>query len=134
MSCPISVLLVDDNPTFLRIVERYLQQIPGIEVVGSASSGEEALEAVSVRQPQVVLIDLEMPGVGGLATIPRLRALMPEGRIIALTFHDAVSYRDAALGAGAHAFLSKRAMNLDLIPAIQNVAAQNPASADGPTG
>jgi two-component system nitrate/nitrite response regulator NarL len=117
----ISVLLVDDNPTFLRIATHFLQEHDEIVVVGVARGGEEALANVQDLRPQVILIDLIMPGLTGLETIPRLRNALPEVGIIALTVLDNDGYRQAALAAGANDFVSKAAMSTDLLPAIRRV-------------
>ena len=71
--------------------------------------------------PQLVLLDLMMPRPSGLEVIPRLRALLPHVRIIALTLPDTSSYRRAALAAGADAFVAKSSMETDLLPAVQQV-------------
>lgn len=119
---PISVLLVDDNPTFLRIVERYLKKQDAVKVVGTVEGGEEALVEVHRLKPDVVLTDLAMPRVTGMETILRLRAAWPRMGIIALTLLDTDGYRQAALTAGADAFVAKDTLNTELIPTIKTVA------------
>jgi two-component system response regulator DesR len=118
---PISVLLVDDNPTFLRIVERYLKAEEEITVVGAAEGGDEALALVHRLKPDIVLTDLAMPKVSGMETILRMRAAWPKMGIIALTLLDTTGYRQAALTAGADDFVAKDALNTDLLPTIQRV-------------
>jgi len=118
---PISVLLVDDNPTFLRILGDFLGEEEDILVVGMARSGEEALVKAKELRPQVILLDLAMPGLNGFNTIPRLRSMMPDVRIIALTVLDANGYREAALTAGADDFVAKANLNTHLVPAIRRV-------------
>ena len=71
---PISVFLVDDNVTFLRIAARFLRGHREIAIVGTASSGEEALEQVSDLRPEVILLDLNMPGIGGKEFLRRVKA------------------------------------------------------------
>ncbi|MFB0535075.1 MAG: response regulator transcription factor [Anaerolineae bacterium] len=66
---PISVLLVDDNPTFLRIATRLLQEQSDVVVVGTAGEGEEVLAQAQGLQPDIVLIDLTMPGLSGLKSV-----------------------------------------------------------------
>jgi CheY-like chemotaxis protein len=119
---PISVLLVDDNPTFLRVAARFLQAHEGVNVVGTANGGQEALAKAQDLRPQVILLDLAMPDLPGLQAIPRLRELLPQTGIIALTLLDTSGYRQAALSAGADDFIPKAALNTDLLPAIQRVA------------
>jgi DNA-binding NarL/FixJ family response regulator len=124
---PISVLLVDDNPAFLRIVTRFLQEHDDVITVGAAGGGEEALALAQDLQPDIVVIDLAMPGLSGLETIPRLRAVLPKVGIIALTVLDTNSYLQAALEAGANDFVSKTSLNTDLLPAIRRAAQTDPS-------
>jgi len=118
----VRVLLVDDNPTFLRIATRYLEEHEEIAVVASLSGGAEALASVEELRPDVALIDLAMPDLPGLELIPRLRAARPELGIIALTFLDTDGYRQAALAAGADEFVPKPTLITELIPAIRRAA------------
>jgi DNA-binding NarL/FixJ family response regulator len=124
---PISVLLVDDNPAFLRIATRFLQKHDDTVVIGTADGGEEALALAQDLQPDIVLVDLAMPGVSGLETIPRLRAILPKVGIIALTVLDTNSYLQAAIEAGANDFIPKASLNTDLLPAIRRVAQTDPS-------
>jgi len=119
---PISVLLVDDNDTFRHIATRFLQQLGGVSVVGTAAGGMEALERVQNLRPQVILLDLAMPDLPGLEAIPRLRAALPEAGIIVLTMLDTIGYRQAALAAGADDFVPKVTMSTSLLGAIRRVA------------
>jgi DNA-binding NarL/FixJ family response regulator len=119
---PISVLLVDDNPSFLRIATRFLEQHEDVVVVGAAGGGEEALALAQDLEPDIVLIDLAMPGLSGLETIPHLRAVLPGVGIIALTMLDTNSYWQAALAAGADGFVPKASLDTDLLPAMRRVA------------
>ena len=119
---PISVLLVDDNPTFLRIVTRFLQEHDDIQIVGTANDGFGALNQAKTFEPQVVVVDLAMPGMSGLEAIPRLRASLPQTRIIALTLLDTTGYRKAALEAGADVFVPKANLNENLLPTIRQLA------------
>jgi DNA-binding NarL/FixJ family response regulator len=128
---PISVLLVDDNPNFLRIATRFLEQHDDIVVVGAAGGGKEALALAQDLEPDVVLIDLAMPGLSGLETIPRLRAMLPAVGIIALTMLDTNSYRQAALEAEANEFVAKASLDRELVPAIRRVARADPAQPKG---
>lgn len=128
---PISVLLVDDNPAFLHLITRFLQEYDDVAVVGAAGGGEEALALAQDLQPDMVLIDLAMPGLSGLAAIPRLRAMLPEVGIIALTVLNTNSYWEAALAAGANDFVAKASLNTDLLPAIRRVAQGDPSQQGG---
>ena len=120
---PVSVLLVDDNSTFLRLASRFLDMhgYNEVVVVGEAHGGKEALARAQELQPQVVLLDLAMPDLPGLEVIPRVRAMLPEVGIIALTMMGNEFYRKAALAVGADDVVAKAAMSTDLLPAIRRV-------------
>ncbi len=117
----ICVLLVDDHEAFLRVATEFLQRHDDLTVVGAARGGEEALAQAQDLRPQVILVDLNMPGLSGLETIPRLRAMLPEAGIIALTLLDPKVFRQAALAAGADDFVPKANLGTDLLPAIRRV-------------
>jgi DNA-binding NarL/FixJ family response regulator len=117
----IRILLVDDNQTFLDVLTEFLQRQHELVVVGAALSGEEALAQAKDLRPQVVLIDLEMPGLTGLKTIPHLRAMLPAAGIVALAMLNDSVYRQAALAAGADDFALKSTLVADLLPTIQRV-------------
>ncbi len=134
-----SLLLVDDNPTFLRILKRFLaeQGGPEVDVVATAEGGTEALRKAETLKPQLVLMDLAMPDLHGLEVIPRLRHLLPETGIIALTLMSPESYRETALAAGADEFVAKATLDTDLLPAIRRVSASyraRRAEVPGPAG
>jgi DNA-binding NarL/FixJ family response regulator len=120
---PISLLLVDDSATFLRLVSRFLsEQYPDeVVIVGVADGGEAGLAQAHALRPDIVLIDLVMPGLPGLKAIPLLRAALPNLNIIALTLMEPNGYRQAALAAGADEFVSKATLATDLLPAIRRV-------------
>ncbi len=123
----VSVLLVDDEATFLRIETLFLETHYRNEmnIVGTASSGEECLVKAQLLAPEVILIDLNMPGLTGLQTIPLLRIMFPETGIIALTLNDGESARRAVLAAGGNELVSKAGMSTDLMPAIRRVMNQD---------
>jgi len=115
---PIRILLVDDNPMFLGVARDFLQLQTNLSVVGTTRSGEEALNLAKELKPDIVLLDLNMPGLSGLEAIPRLREILPEIKVIALTMMDQAAYQPAALAAGADGFVPKASMCNDLMPAI----------------
>jgi CheY-like chemotaxis protein len=126
-----SILLVDDSPDFLKVASRFLRLLPGLSVAGVADGGYAALTQAAALKPDLVLIDLNMDDLSGLEAIPRLRALLPEARIIALTMMEASSHRQAALDAGADEFVTKARMETDLLPSIEQVM-QSPRTAAEP--
>jgi two-component system nitrate/nitrite response regulator NarL len=115
-------MLVDDHEVFLQTAVDYLERHPELIVVGTALSGEEALARAQDLQPDVILVDLDMPGLNGLETISRLRIILPRTTFIVLTLLDVSSYRSAALAAGAHDFISKSTLSRDLLPGIHRAA------------
>jgi DNA-binding NarL/FixJ family response regulator len=132
----ISVLLVDDNPVFLSIATQFLQTHDDLMVIGAITGGEEALLQAQDLRPDVVLVDLAMPDLSGLEIIPRLRSVLPEAGVIALTTYADDAYRRAALDAGANEFISKTDMGSELLPAIRLAAVadrtgEKPASTHG---
>ncbi|MBI4788388.1 MAG: response regulator transcription factor [Chloroflexi bacterium] len=123
----ISVMLVDDETTFLRIETLFLETHyrNEVNVVGTANTGEECLAKAQLLAPELILIDLNMPGLSGLQTIPLLRIMFPETRIIALTLNDGENSRRAVLAAGGNELVSKATMSTDLMPAIRRVMRQD---------
>ena len=121
MNHSIRILLVDDNPTFLGVAGEFLQLQEGLEVVGAARNIAEALMHARELKPDVILLDMNMPGDSGLDAIPRLQKLSPETKIMILTMMQAEWYRSAALSAGAHDFIAKANIGSELLPAIRRV-------------
>lgn len=117
----IRVLIVDDH-TMVRLgLERLLESYGDIEVVGSASSGEQALQLTSTASPQVVLMDMAMPGMDGIDTTRRLVALHPDVFVIALSTHNDPRQVVGALDAGAHGYLVKDVEPDVLVAGIRSV-------------
>jgi DNA-binding NarL/FixJ family response regulator len=121
---PLSLLLVDDCDLFLRDASLFLQEHHGkeITIVGTTRNTKDALRLVEALEPRVVILDLMLPGLGGLGTVLELRHRKTKASIIVLTRLAASPYRHAALAAGADAFISKTNWVSDLIPAIHHVA------------
>jgi CheY-like chemotaxis protein len=124
-SFKIRVLLVDDNEAFRRVATDFLQGQHELIVVGVTCGGKEALTQAQDLQPQVILTDLDMPGLTGLETISRLRNMLPGVGIIALTLLEGNAYRQAAMAAGADDVVLKAELITDLLPAIRRVTQAN---------
>jgi DNA-binding NarL/FixJ family response regulator len=118
----IKVLLADDQALFREALHILLAAQPDIEVVGEAGNGEEALRLVAEKQPDVVLMDLQMPVLNGVAATRRIHAEFPACRVIALTTYDDDEYVFEGLRAGAIGYLLKDAPAQKLIEAIQAAA------------
>lgn len=119
---PIRVLLADDHAVLRAGLKLLLEAQPDIQVVGEAASGEEAVHCAAELNPDVVLLDLAMPGCGGLACLPRLREACPGARVLVLTMHDDEGYLRQVLKAGGAGYVLKRAADTELIYAIRTVA------------
>lgn len=121
---PIRVVLVDDHALMRQGISTILSVQAGLEVVGEAASGEEALELVPALAPDVVCMDVEMPGIGGLEATRRLVAdPTVTARILVLTTFEREDYLLAALEAGASGFVLKNARPETLVDGIRAVAA-----------
>lgn len=110
------LLLVDDSPVVLESLRRFLEQ-QGFAVV-TLAHGRQATTVVEDVRPAAALVDVEMPEVSGLEVMRELRGTFPDMPVVALTLQDAGAYREAAGRAGASAFVSKSALEQDLIPAL----------------
>jgi DNA-binding NarL/FixJ family response regulator len=113
------VLLADDEPSLRSALRLLLEQEPELTVVGEASESRCAQDQTAVLQPDLLLLDWELPGGVGMALVARLRAMVPMMRIIVLSSRPEV--RPAALAAGADAFVSKGDPPDSLLAAIQAV-------------
>lgn len=115
------ILLADDHAV-VRMGFRLLIEGAGAIVVGEADSGEAALAAYAEHQPDALVMDVSMPGIGGLGALERLRAHHPQARVLMLSAHDDTQIPARALQAGATGYLSKRAHPDELLRAIAEVA------------
>jgi len=115
----ISVLIVDDHRAFGEALAVALDKEDDLEVVVVAVDGESAAEEAEVRQPDVVLVDLQMPGIDGLETSRRIRAVSKETAVVVLTGSDDELALGRAIQAGAHGFLRKTAAVQDLAQAVR---------------
>lgn len=116
-----TLIIVDDNSTFIDVISRYVGNEAGLEIVGTASDGSGAVELARQVKPDLLLLDLGMPGLTGIEVLPLLRVASPKTRIIILTLLDTEAYRSAALKAGADAFISKAALSKQLLPKIHEL-------------
>jgi two-component system invasion response regulator UvrY len=117
----IRVLVVDDHKLVRTGTCRLLADEEGIEIIGQAASGEEAIMAVRDQQPDVVLMDVNMPGIGGLEATRRCLRVDPELKVIAVTIYDQEPYPSQLMGLGAAGYLTKRADVTEMVRAIKKV-------------
>ncbi|NIR32475.1 MAG: UvrY/SirA/GacA family response regulator transcription factor [Gammaproteobacteria bacterium] len=119
----ISVVLVDDHDLVRAGLKRLLEDTRDLRVVAEAGSGEEALRMLRRRRPDVVLMDVNMPGMGGLEATRRLRQLAPEVKVIVVTVHVEQPYPRRLLEAGAAGYLTKGSSLEEIVSAIRAVHA-----------
>jgi two-component system nitrate/nitrite response regulator NarL len=118
----VKLLLVDDHRLFREGIRASLVHFPSIKPVGEATNGKDALRKCKELQPDVVLMDLNMPEMSGLEATPLIREKFPDTKIIVLTVHDNKEYIFKILRAGAHGYLLKDASPEELARAIESVA------------
>ena len=121
MSKNIKVLIVDDHPVVREGLQGLITSEPGLEVIGEAANGTEALAKVLTLQPDIILLDLAMPGKDGIETIIDIKQESPDARILVLTSFDEADKIFAAVKAGALGYLIKDSSPKELIEAIHNV-------------
>jgi len=126
----IRVLLVDDQPIIRRGLRVRFRLEPDLQVVGEASSGTEALTLAQTLTPDVVLMDIEMPELDGIAATAALRQMVPQSAVVILSIYDDVQTRGRAQAAGAVAFVEKRGATDSLLAAIRLAAAQEGKRSD----
>jgi DNA-binding NarL/FixJ family response regulator len=119
----VSVLLADDQPLLRRGFRMIIEAEEDLSVIGEAGDGAEAVRCVQRRPPDVVLMDIRMPGTDGIEATRRITAASPEVRVLVLTTFDLDEYAFGALRAGASGFLLKDVRPAELVSAIRTVAA-----------
>lgn len=122
MATPIRVQVCDDNATVRSAIRRLLEIEPDVIVIGEAASAQDAIIQLRASHPDVLLLDVTMPGRSGLEALPDLRAASPRTRIIVLSLHADPVYARHALAIGAHGYLAKDAA-AELTHAVRNAVA-----------
>lgn len=117
----IRVLIADDHAIVREGIRMILALHDDIEVVGEAANGQEAIERVNELTPDIVLMDIAMPGLGGLEAMLEIRQLKPETRVLVLTQYDNTEYIYRFLKSGAAGYVLKKAAGNDLVAAIRAV-------------
>jgi DNA-binding NarL/FixJ family response regulator len=127
----IRVLLVDDSDDFLEVVSDWLAADPGIQIVGIAHTGQEAVEKIDELGPDLVLMDVTMPGMNGFEATRLIKSKPGAPRVVLLTFHDSQTARHEAWAAGADDFLAKANVTEGLHRVIKDVVAGRSAEDSG---
>jgi two-component system, NarL family, response regulator NreC len=117
----IRILLADDHPIVRSGLRALVDTQRDMEVVGEAADGAEAVEQAERLRPDVLLLDLSMPRLGGLAAIRFVAAKAPGTKVLVLTMHDEPAYLRQALAAGSAGYLAKMAVDIELVAAIRAV-------------
>lgn len=123
---PIRVLLADDHPLVRAGVRKVLEQQPSVTVVGEAGDGDEALRLLAELEPDLLVLDLNMPNRDGFAVLREARDVSPGVRILVLTMHSSVEYVARAVREGADGYLLKDTAVQDLAAAIESVTSGRP--------
>jgi two-component system invasion response regulator UvrY len=118
----ITVLLVDDHELVRAGLSRLLGDVPGIRVIAEASSGEQAIKLAKEKRPQVVLMDVRMPGIGGLEATRKMAKIDKNIKVIILTVYDAEPFPAKLLQAGAAGYLTKDSDIHEIVNAIKTVS------------
>jgi DNA-binding NarL/FixJ family response regulator len=118
----IKLLLADDHPLIIAGIRRTLEHVDDIEVVGEARSGDELVQLVERRGPDIVLMDFKMPGMHGVEMIERIRASSPDVKIVVLSASDDRPTIDSALQAGASAYVLKSAHRVDIASVLRQAS------------
>ncbi|MDQ2743844.1 MAG: response regulator transcription factor [Chloroflexota bacterium] len=122
----IRVLLADDHPMTRQGTRQILDGQPGLRVVGEAADGQEALCLAHQLQPDIVLLDISMPGINGIELAKTLRADLPKLHVIIMTgYEENDHYNDVLARLGVRGYLSKRATSMELVTALRAVQAGN---------
>jgi two-component system response regulator NreC len=115
------ILLADDHAVLRAGLRLLLEAQPDLKVVGEAGDGREAMRLAEELKPELILLDLTMPGLSGMESLPALKKMLPATRILILTMHDDVSYLRQALSRGASGYVLKKAADNELISAVRAV-------------
>jgi len=121
MAIKTTIILVDDHAVVRAGVRRLLEQEPLFEVIGEAESGEKAYQIFGELKPDVMVMDLSMPGMGGLESIRRILMRYEKAKILVLSMHEDLSFANQALKLGAKGYLTKNTLADDLVKSIETV-------------
>lgn len=122
MTKKVNIVLVDDHAVVRAGVKRLLEQETSFDVIGEAESGEKAYQLFNELKPDVMVMDLSMPGMGGLEAIRRILMRHERAKILVLSMHEDLSFANQALKLGAKGYLIKNALADDLVKSIEMIS------------
>jgi DNA-binding NarL/FixJ family response regulator len=126
----VTVLLVDDFAPFRELIKTFLKEFVGVEVVGEAANGLDAVALAEALKPSVVLLDIDLPGQSGFAAAPKILEVSPESKIIFVSLKQSQEVIGEALRLG-HGYVLKSMVVAQLLPTIRSVlAGKNPTALD----
>jgi two-component system invasion response regulator UvrY len=118
---PVNILIVEDDATVRKLLGQWLSlTFPWCQVL-EAATGEEGVRLAQSASPRVVIMDISLPGIGGIDATRHIKASVPGTEVVILTIHEAAAYRKDAALAGASAYVSKRKMRTQLIPVLERM-------------
>lgn len=126
---PHRVVIVDDEPSARKLANHWLTHSPDFEVIGEAKDGEEAIRMAAKLEPDLILLDLVMPGMGGIDALPHILRRSPHSKIVVLSMLQQESVRDDALALGAAAFIDKATDGTVLIDSLREIIDRTPKQA-----
>jgi two-component system NarL family response regulator len=115
------ILLVDNNEKFLESLSRFISSFPSVSIIGKTSNGKTALEMCSRLNPDLVLMDITLPGMSGFETTRRMKSLNNPPRILLLSFNDEPEYTLESINSGADGYLAKSEINSGLFRQISSI-------------
>lgn len=118
-----TILIVDDHPAFRLVVKTHLQQLLGVFNVFEAENGQTAVEIARQEQPELAILDLDIPRINGLEVIPRLKLAHSGIRVLVLSGQDASTFAPRAMRAGAHGFIAKSQEMKEIMRGVEAVMA-----------
>jgi DNA-binding NarL/FixJ family response regulator len=121
MTDPIRILVTDDHAVLRAGLTALLNAEADFTVIGEAADGSESLRVAQALQPDVILLDINMPGVNGLDALPLLHQIAPNSRVLVLTMHDDITYLRQVLRSGGAGYVLKQAADKELLSAIRTV-------------
>jgi DNA-binding NarL/FixJ family response regulator len=122
---PATILIVEDHDAVRRALRDWLEvEFPQCRVI-EAASGEEAVALIRIESPRLVVMDITLPGMSGIEATRQIKAILPSAQIVMLTIHEDDTHRADATAAGASAYVSKRAMQTELLPTLAALLAND---------